>query len=192
MEVRYDGRNELDFFEHGHNGLTQRCICYPQDGTTFDKVIDQLIPVAHLLEELELKYSDNGDSKEIDYPGPSLSLHHFTQLKRLSIPQGLLINSTSVDCPSHDLFDALPPNLEYLNVADPTTTVIQWISGVLDDSNKLRSLDRISLDFDNDAKQRARDYEEAGVGSSGRLLEAGMSVHFENVRSVCLEACCKE
>ncbi|KAI4674531.1 uncharacterized protein J4E88_008267 [Alternaria novae-zelandiae] len=130
--------------------------------------------------ELELKCSDTGDYKTIDYLRPSRSLQRFTLIKRLSIPQGVLINSTPYECSPLHPFEALPPNVEYLNVADPTTAMIQWISGVLDDRSKLRSLKGISLDFDNDPKQRVKDYKEAGVQIFGRLLEAGISVHFEN------------
>ena len=171
---------------------TEERICYPGQGFTSSIIIDPLIPASHLLEELELKCFDTGDYKTIDYLRPSRSLQRFTMIKRLFIPQGVLINSTPVDCSPLHPFEALPPNVEYLNVADPTTAVIEWISGVLDDRSKLRSLKRISLDFDNDPKQRVKDYKEARVQIFGRLLEAGISVHFENVRSVCLEACCKE
>lgn len=171
---------------------TEERICYPKQGFTSSIIIDPLIPASHLLEELELKCSDTGDSKQIDYLRPSRSLQRFTLIKRLSIPQSVLINSTPYGCSPLHPFEALPPNVEYLNVADPTTAVIEWISGVLDDRSKLRSLKRISLDFDNDPKQRVKDYKEAGVEIFGRLLEAGISVHFENVRLVCLEACCKE
>lgn len=171
---------------------TEERICYPKQGFTSSIIIDPLIPASHLLEELELKCSDTGDSKQIDYLRPSRSLQRFTLIKRLSIPQSVLINSTPYECSPLHPFEALPPNVEYLNVADPTTAVIEWISGVLDDRSKLRSLKRISLDFDNDPKQRVKDYKEAGVEIFGRLLEAGISVHFENVRLVCLEACCKE
>ncbi|KAI4931929.1 uncharacterized protein J4E92_003827 [Alternaria infectoria] len=119
-------------------------------------------------------------AKKIDYLRPSRSLQRFTLIKRLSIPQSVLINSTPYGCSPLHPFEALPPNVDYLNVADPTTAVIEWISGVLDDRSKLRSLKRISLDFDNDPKQRVKDYKEAGVEIFGRLLEAGISVHFEN------------
>ncbi|KAI4680614.1 uncharacterized protein J4E84_007752 [Alternaria hordeiaustralica] len=171
---------------------TEERICYPKQEFTSSIIIDPLIPASHLLEELELKCSDTGDSKQIDYLRPSRSLQRFTLIKRLSIPQSVLINSTPYECSPLHPFEALPPNVEYLDVADPTTAVIEWISGVLDDRSKLRSLKRISLDFDNDPKQRVKDYKEAGVEIFGRLLEAGISVHFENVRLVCLEACCKE
>ncbi|KAI4914719.1 hypothetical protein J4E90_004751 [Alternaria incomplexa] len=161
-------------------------ICYPGQGFTSSIIIDPLIPASHLLEELDLKCSDTGDSKQIDYLRPSRSLQRFTLIKRLSIPQSVLINSTPYECSPLHPFEALPPNVEYLNVADPTTAVIEWISGVLDDRSKLRSLKRISLDFDNDPKQRVKDYKEAGVQIFGRLLEAGISVHFEN--AIMLEA----
>jgi hypothetical protein len=149
------------------------------DWSIFHCIIEDLPIIAPLLERLE--------RLEVRHVGPKGEYHNrvhysrllskFTQLKTLAISQGQMIRIVE---PLHP-FDTLPPNLEHLELEEPTTDIVKWLSGVLDDRSKLCSLKKVSLNFGDDPKQRPADYEEAGVEILPRLLKAGIEVRFKNV-----------
>jgi hypothetical protein len=113
------------------------------------------------------------------------SLQQFTQLNRLEIPQGAFIDTTGLNIPSPYPLQALPPNLEYLCVCDPTPAIVDWLSGILDDRDQLRNLKWVLLDFGNDPSKHLSDYWEA-VGEAGsRLFEAGIDIRYNNAHPSC-------
>jgi hypothetical protein len=114
----------------------------------FSDITDRLDPVAHLIEGLTLSCVDIGDGKNLSHLRPLKSLQQFAELKRLSIPQGLIIDTTGLDIPIPRPLDSVPPKLKYLCVYDPTLAIVEWLSGILDDRGKLRNPKTVLLDFE--------------------------------------------
>jgi hypothetical protein len=152
--------------------------------------MDQLLPIAHLLEDLELQCSDIGVHKDVAYLGPSRSLQQFARLKSLSVPQGVFINATTRDISSPHPIDVLPPSLESLCVQDPTPAIIQWLSMVFDARDVFPSLKSIFLNFEHDPEQRGSDYEDTAVKADfhARRIEAGISFDITNHTWSCVNS----
>jgi hypothetical protein len=175
-----------DPFADDYNEQADEIIRHRYDAN-FSDITAKLGPVAHLITEFKLSCVDIGDRKDLSYLRPLSSLHNFTQLKRLSIPQGAFIYTTGLDPPSPYALYALPPNLEYMCVYDPTPAVVNWLSGILDDRDKLRNLKTVLLDFESNQRNKVSDYREAACETGRRLCEAGVDVRYENAHPNCRE-----
>jgi hypothetical protein len=155
----------------------------------FSGMIKNINKVAPFLQELEVSSAERdfwlGKDMRVNYLKPVDMLQNFTQLKRLSIPQGAFVNATTYEVdPTHPLH-VLPPNLEYMCVYDPTPAVVNWLSGILDDRDKLRNLKTVLLDFEWNQRNKVSDYREAAGEAGRRLWEAGVDFRYENACEGC-------
>jgi hypothetical protein len=121
----------------------------------------------------------------VNYLKPVDTLQNFTQLKRLSIPQEAFVNATTYKVDPTHPFHVLPPNLEYMCVYDPTPAVVNCLSGILDDRDKLHNLKTVLLDSEWNQRNKMSDYREAAGEAGRRLWEAGVDVRYENACEGC-------
>ena len=106
-------------------------------------------------------------------------MQQFTRLNRLLIPQGAFIDTTgnSASSTSPNPLLVLPQTLEYLCVSDPTSAIVAWLAGILDDRARLPNLLEVELDFgDGPTDNPSASFK--NVGLIGRALhEAGIVVY---------------
>jgi hypothetical protein len=155
----------------------------------YSGILAKVEGVAPRLEALRLASTDErGTGKKVNYFTPLDSLQQFTGLKRLSIPQGAFVNATGLDVPSARTFDALPPILEYPCVSDPAPAVVNWLSNILYDGDKVRNLKTVMLDFGKHPDKRCLDYLET-AGKAGKcFFEAGVDVRYDNAHPRCWDS----